>query len=100
MGLAENAAVEVAPQFPWRITTVEALAGLRLRVSFADGPSGLVNISRLVHSPQDGVFAALADPTQFALVRLDYGAVTWPGNLDLAPYAMHQAIQEHGEWSL
>jgi hypothetical protein len=53
-----------------------------------------------VHSPKAGVFAALADPSLFAQVTLEYGAVAWPGDLDLAPDAMHAAIQEHGEWSL
>jgi hypothetical protein len=57
-------------------------------------------MSRLVHSAKAGVFAALADPSLFAQVKLDYGAVAWPGDLDLAPDAMHAAIQQHGEWSL
>jgi len=26
--------------------------------------------------------------------------VAWPGELDLAPDAMHTAIQEHSEWAL
>ena len=91
---------EVVPRSPWRVTQVEALPGFRLRVAFADGLSGTVDMSALVHSPQAGVFAALADPSLFAQVKLDYGAVAWPGELDLAPDAMHAAIQEHAEWSL
>jgi hypothetical protein len=91
---------EVAPRSPWRVTAVEALPGFRLRVAFADGLSGMVDMSRMVHSPQAGVFAALADPALFAQVTLDYGAVTWPGELDLAPDAMHAAIQERREWLL
>jgi hypothetical protein len=57
-------------------------------------------MSRMVHSPKAGVFAKLADPSLFAQVTLDYGAVAWPGDLDLAPDAMHAAIQEHREWAL
>jgi hypothetical protein len=57
-------------------------------------------MSGMVHSPRAGVFAALADPSLFAQVTLDYGAVTWPGELDLAPDAMHAAIREHQVWSL
>jgi hypothetical protein len=26
--------------------------------------------------------------------------VTWPGELDLAPDAMHEAIKQQGEWIL
>jgi Protein of unknown function (DUF2442) len=93
-------AEEVAPRSPWRVTEVEALSGFRLRVAFSDGLTGVVDISGLVHSPKAGVFAALSDPSLFAKVTLAYGAVAWPGELDLAPDAMHDAIQEHGEWSL
>ena len=91
---------EAAPRSPWRVTAVEALPGFRLQVAFADGLTGTVDMSRMVHSPKAGVFAALADPSVFAQVKLEYGAVTWPGELDLAPDAMHAAIQERGVWLL
>ena len=93
-------AAEIAPRSPWRVTAVEVLPGFRLRVAFADGLTGVVDMSRMVHSPKAGVFAALADPSLFAQVTLDYGAVAWPGELDLAPDAMYAAIQEHREWLL
>lgn len=89
---------EAAPRSPWRVTAVEALPGFRLRVAFTDGLTGTVDMSRMVHSPKAGVFAALADPSLFAQVKVEYGAVTWPGELDLAPDAMHAAIQERGVW--
>lgn len=91
---------EAAPRSPWRVTAAEALPGFRLRVAFADGLTGTVDMSRMVHSPKAGVFAALAAPSLFAQVKLDLGAVTWPGDLDLAPDAMHAAIQERSVWLL
>jgi hypothetical protein len=33
-------------------------------------------------------------------VTIEHGAVTWPGELDLAPDAMHDAIRQHGVWVL
>jgi len=93
-------AADVMPGSSWRVTEVKALPGFRLSVVFADGLSGTVDLSGLVHSPEAGVFRALADPALFAQVMLSYGAVAWPGDLDLAPDAMHAAIKEHGEWSL
>jgi hypothetical protein len=93
-------AEEIVPRSPWRVTAVEALSEFRLRVVFADGLTGTVELSDLVHSSEAGVFAALADPAFFAQVRLEYGAVAWPGDLDLAPDAMHTAIKEYGVWSL
>ena len=91
---------EPAPRSPWRVSVVEALTEFRLRVVFVDGLTGAVDLSRLIHSPQAGVFGALKDPVLFAKVALEYGAVTWPGGLDLAPDAMYLAIQEHGEWRI
>ena len=91
---------EVVPRSPWRVTEVEALPGFRLRVAFADSLTGTVDMSRLVQSPRAEVFAALRDPSLFAQATLEYGAVIWPGELDLAPDAMHAAIKEHGEWLL
>lgn len=93
-------APEPTPRSPWRVVSLEALPELRLRVTFADGLSGLVDISGLVKSPNAGVFAVLADPEKFAQARIEYGAVAWPGNLDLAPDAMHSEIQKHGIWRL
>jgi hypothetical protein len=73
----------------------------RLRVSFQDGVSGIVDMSRLIFSPGAGVFAPLADVNVFARAFIRYGAVTWPGESpDLAPDVMHRAITEHGEWIL
>ncbi|MGH8515273.1 MAG: DUF2442 domain-containing protein [Gammaproteobacteria bacterium] len=36
----------------------------------------------------------------FRQVRLECGAVTWPGDLDLAPDAMYEVIKVYGEWVL
>jgi hypothetical protein len=83
---------------PWRVERVEALDGYRLKVRFIDGLEGEVHMMALVHSPNAGVFAALRDASIFEEVFLEHGAVTWPGELDLAPDAMHERIREDGVW--
>jgi Protein of unknown function (DUF2442) len=87
----------VAPQ---RLASIEVLPDYRLRVRFLDGTEGLVDLSARVRSPEAGVFAALADPDLFAKASVHLGAVTWPGELDLAPDAMHAAIRQTGVWAL
>jgi hypothetical protein len=79
---------------------VSAEAGFRLRVRFVDGLEGVVDMSGLVHSPAAGVFTVLADEALFSQVFVEHGVVTWPGELDLAPDAMHSEIKAHGEWRL
>jgi len=91
-------APEVAPKTPWRVAEVCALPGYRLWVRFNDGLEGTVAMADFVHSTQAGVFTALRDEQLFAQVSLRYGAVTWPGELDLAPDTMHEAILREGEW--
>lgn len=72
----------------------------RLRVRFVDGLEGYVDLSQLVASEDAGVFEALQDAKLFNQVYLDHGAVTWPGELDLAPDAMYDIIKKNGEWIL
>jgi hypothetical protein len=83
---------------PWRVEQVQAVEGYRLKVRFIDGLEGEVDMATMVHSPDAGVFAVLRDPIIFGQVFLQYGAVTWPGELDLAPDAMHERIRAEGIW--
>ena len=96
----ENLAPGIVPKAPWRVMHVQALPGYRLAVQFVDGTAGEVDLSCLVTSEHAGVFSKLRDPVLFADVCLDYGAVTWPGEIDLAPDAMYEAIKVHGRWVL
>jgi hypothetical protein len=79
---------------------VQALPGFRLAVDFVDGTAGEVDLSRLVQSQQAGVFSSLSDRTVFDQVFLERGVATWPGEIDLAPDAMYDAIRAGGRWIL
>ena len=90
----------IRPRMPWRVADAQPLDGFRLRIRFVDGLAGEVDMSALVRSPAAGVFAQLADPALFAQVFVEHGAVTWPGEIDLAPDAMHAEIKKEGKWVL
>jgi len=85
---------------PWRIQQVEILSDYRLFVRFLDGLEGYVSMKAFLFSEQAGVFVDLRDPDVFAQATLVYGAVTWPGGLDLAPDAMYEQIKNTGKWNL
>lgn len=85
---------------PDDVLEVTALDGFRLRVRFHDGLQGEVDMCSLVHSPNAGVFAQLADPVRFAQAYVEYGAVTWPGEIDLAPDAMYTEIKKNEKWTI
>lgn len=86
----------IRPRMPWRVAAVQALPGYRLHVRFVDGLEASVDLEALIRSPGAGVFAALSDPALFAQARVETGAVTWPGDIDLAPDAMHARIVAQG----
>jgi hypothetical protein len=83
---------------PWSVIDVRVLPGYRLFVRFADSSQGEVDVSRLIFGENAGVFVQLRDPDAFARVHIQHGAVCWPGDLDLAPDAMYDAIQVDGTW--
>jgi hypothetical protein len=71
------------------IISVTPAGGYRLRVRFADGCEGDVDLSDIAGS---GVFAVLRDPAQFRKVTIDpeTGTLTWPGGLDIAPERLYE----------
>lgn len=81
----------------WDVIHVETIALLALQVQFSDGTAGKVQFEP---SHLTGVFVTLRDPAIFNQAYINHGAVTWPGNLDLAPDAMYAAIKARGEWVL
>jgi hypothetical protein len=81
----------------WTVVSVEPKTHLTLAVRFLDGTEGAV---RFEPSHLSGVFEALKDPAVFRQARVEFGAVTWPGEVDLAPDAMYREIKRSGEWVL
>ena len=81
----------------WNVIEVKAISSLSIHVIFSDGTSGKVQFKP---SHLTGVFEKLKDPEIFRQAYIEIGAVTWPGNVDLAPDAMYQAIKTNGEWIL
>lgn len=88
----------VTPKVPWRVVGLQVLSDYRLAVEFVDGTKGEVDLSRLVNSTEGGVFRQLQDRKLFDRAYLDLGAVAWPGEIDLAPDAMYDAIRAEGRW--
>jgi hypothetical protein len=72
-----------------RVVSVVVLPRYRVRIRFADGAEGEVDLAGLVGQ---GVFAAWADPAEFAKVRVDPETHTlaWPGDIDLCPDALYE----------
>ena len=85
---------------PDDVAEVRVAGDYRIEVRFNDGTTGQIDLSQLVHSPEAGVFAELQDPAIFSAVSVEFGAVTWPNGIDLAPDAMYAALKTNDKWIL
>jgi len=73
----------------WDIVEVKPEPNYCLFVRFKDGATGRV---RLRPEELTGVLVPLRDVHFFEQVFIDYGAVAWPGEIDLAPDAMYAQV--------
>ena len=73
-----------------RVVSAELVDGYRVRLSFSDGATGVIDFrDRIVG--RGGVFEALEDPDVFAGFRIDEeaGTLTWPNGVDFCPETLH-----------
>lgn len=96
----KNTTSTIRCNVPWHVTKVKPLKDYKLEVEFIDGTHGLVEMKDRVLNSTTGVFIHLKDLNTFNQVHLEYGAVTWPGEIDLAPDAMYDEIKNNGTWIL
>ena len=73
----------------WDVVEVKPEDDYGLFVRFKDGLSGRVRLGR---EDLTGALAPLLDVQFFEQVFIDYGAVAWPGEIDLAPDAMYAQL--------
>jgi hypothetical protein len=78
------------------ITAVVVVAHGVLRLNFADGVFGEVDVLARMRGP---VFADARTPTGFvkASVDAETGTVVWPGGADLAPDTLYERVRT-GTW--
>ena len=63
------------------VNSVEAAPGFGLLLIFTSGERRHFDLRPYLHYP---VFRRLKNPGLFSLARVDYGTVTWPGDIDIA----------------
>jgi len=73
----------------WDVVEVKPEPHYCLFVRFKDGVAGRV---RLRPEGLTGALAPLRDQQFFEQVFIDYGAIAWPGEIDLAPDAMYAQV--------
>lgn len=78
------------------ITAAEVVSHGVLRLTFADGLSGEVDVLDRMRGP---VFEDARTPEGFAQAKADEesGTVVWPGGADLAPDTLYERVRS-GAW--
>jgi hypothetical protein len=71
---------------PIEVRAVKALVGHVLILTFDNGEQRRFDMRPFLRYP---VFRRLENPGFFALARVDYGTVTWPGEIDIAPETLY-----------
>ena len=79
-----------------KVTRLEKLGGFRLRLRFSDGSGGTHDFSAMVQE-SGPMMEPLRDPTYFARVFLEFGALTWPNGFDIAPEWLRREMDAAGE---
>ena len=76
----------------YEITAVEHLGAHRLRLTFADGLVGDVDLADRFTRPRGPMFEPLREVEYFAKVAVDpeLGPIVWPNGADLAPEVLHE----------
>lgn len=72
----------------YRVTSVDAFGGYRLRVGFDDGTTRLIDLEPILEGE---LYGRLRDPALFAAVELDpeVGTLVWPNGADFDPATLH-----------
>ena len=65
---------------------VEVRPNYHLLLRFNNGESRLFDMEPYLKYP---VFKRLQNPVIFSLAQVDYGTVTWPGAIDIAPETLY-----------
>jgi len=73
-----------------RVVQAELVEGYRVRLTFSDGASGVVDFKDRIVG-RGGVFELLEDPKAFASFVIDEegGTLAWPNGVDFCPETLH-----------
>jgi hypothetical protein len=77
------------------VVGVRPLGGLRLEIEFSDGTTGVRDFQFLT-ARTGPMIEPLKDPTYFARVFIEDGALTWPNGYDWDPIALHDDMKNEG----
>ena len=73
-----------------KATTVEALPGYRLMVSFDDNVAGIIKLESFI---QNGIFAELKNEALFSQVKINGSSISWNDDLEIDANAIYAELK-------
>jgi hypothetical protein len=79
-----------------KIVGVKPVKDHVLNLEFSDGSCGDYDLAPLI-ARGTSLTSMLADGVYFRRFFLEFGALSWPNGLELAPSAIHRQLKDRGE---
>lgn len=79
-----------------KIAKLEIAGEYTLRLTFADGRSGVWDAKPLLTSKATPLTTPLLDQSEFARAFVEAGALAWPNGLELAPWTLYSEMDAAG----
>ena len=76
-----------------RIIEIKAQGELKLKITFNDGLTGILDFTNLLTGR---IFSPLKDSAKFATASVQYGTIVWQDDIDMAPEYLHTKMVEQG----
>jgi hypothetical protein len=73
-----------------KIVSAKPIDNCHIEVVFKNGNHGLFNMAPYLN---EGIFQQLKDEHFFHSVRVEYGTLVWPGDIDIAPDTVESELQ-------
>ena len=78
-----------------KLSDAEYLGDYRVRFIFDNGRQGVADLRPMIFDDPRPVFAPLRDTAVFQQLFIEHGALSWPGDLEVAPeYIYYLAFRE------
>lgn len=74
------------------VSQVKPTSDHQLYLVFNNGEKRLFDMKPYLNYP---VFKRLQNPAFFSLASIDYGTVTWPGDIDIAPETLYHESKSY-----
>jgi hypothetical protein len=76
------------------IKEAEYIEDYKIRVTFNNGESGIIDLKEVICNDKRSIFRELVDVVKFRQFRVDFDTIVWRNGLDLAPEFLYSFLMQ------